>query len=56
MNIVERTVKVRDLIADYSDEQEGGVTRLNGTLKIRPPYQGEYVYKDEQREAVIETS
>ena len=55
MNIVERTVKVRDLIAGSSDNQEGGVTGLNGTLNIRPPYQREYVYKDEQREAVIET-
>lgn len=34
---------------------KNGVIGLGGKLDIRPPYQREFIYKDKQREAVIET-
>lgn len=46
---------VRDLTKDYEDNQEGGVVGYGGRLDIRPPFQREFVYKDKQRDAVIET-
>ena len=55
MKIELRTVKVRDLIADYKDAQEKGVTAWGGLLDVRPAYQREFIYKDRQRDAVIDT-
>lgn len=46
---------VRELIANYRDDGEGGVTGYSGNLDIRPPYQREFIYKDKQRDAVIDT-
>ena len=40
---------------DYHDDGEGGVRGYGGKLDIRPPFQREFVYKDKQRDAVIET-
>ena len=48
-------VTVRDLVEDYHDDGEGGVCGYGGKLDIRPPFQREFVYKDKQRDAVIET-
>ena len=48
-------ISVRDLVADYNDNGEGGVVGYGGRLDIRPPFQREFVYKDKQRNAVIET-
>lgn len=55
MRITERKITVRDLVEDYKDNGVGGVVGLGGNLNIRPPYQREFVYKDEQRAAVINT-
>ena len=46
---------VRELVEDYEDDAEGGVTGYGGKLDIRPPYQREFVYKDKQRNAVIDS-
>ena len=46
---------VRDLTNDYQDNLEEGVVGFGGKLDIRPPYQREFVYKDKQRDAVINT-
>lgn len=46
---------IRDLTADYEDNEEAGVVGYGGELDIRPPYQREFIYKDKQRDAVIET-
>jgi len=46
---------IRDLTAGYEDKEEGGVVGYDGKLDIRPPYQREFIYKDKQRDAVIET-
>src|SRR5699024_1561660 len=37
------------------DNEEGGVFGYGGKLDIRPPYQREFIYKDKQRNAVIDT-
>ena len=46
---------IRDLTAGYEDNAEAGVVGYDGKLDIRPPYQREFIYKDRQRDAVIET-
>lgn len=55
MKIEPRQIAVRDLVEDYSDDGEGGVRGYGGRLDIRPPYQREFVYRDKQRNAVVET-
>ncbi len=53
MNVYEQKLTIRDLAEEYSDNDEGGVTGYGGRLDIRPAYQREFVYKDKQRDAVI---
>lgn len=56
MNITHAQIKIRDLIKEYQDDtQTGRVSGYGGKLDIRPAYQREFVYKDKQRDAVIET-
>ncbi len=55
MKIALTKVTVRDLVKGYIDDGEGGVRGYGGKLDIRPPFQREFVYKDKQRDAVIET-
>lgn len=46
---------VRELVEDYEDNNEGGVTGYGGKLDIRPPFQREFIYKDKERNAVIDS-
>ncbi len=46
---------VQELIEDYSDDGEGGVTGYGGKLDIRPPFQREFIYNDKKRNAVIDS-
>ena len=55
MKIELKEVTVRELFDGYQDNEENGVVGFGGKLDIRPPYQREFIYKDKQREAVIET-
>ncbi|MCY4610833.1 MAG: DUF262 domain-containing protein [Gammaproteobacteria bacterium] len=55
MKIDLKKITVRDLVKDYHDDGEDGVRGYGGNLDIRPPFQREFVYKDKQRDAVIET-
>lgn len=55
MQITETKVKVSDLYKNYSDNGDGGVVGYDGKLTIRPAFQRKFVYKDKQRDAVIET-
>lgn len=55
MDIELKRIKVRDLVEGYEDNNEHGVVAYDGKLDVRPPYQREFVYKDKQRDAVIET-
>lgn len=50
-----KEIKVRDVFKGYSDNQENGVVGYDGKLDIRPPYQREFIYKEKERNAVIET-
>ncbi len=55
MKIELKQITVRELTNDYKDNAEAGVVRYGGKLDIRPPYQREFIYKDKQRDAVINT-
>ncbi len=55
MKIELKEIPVRDLVAGYEDNEEAGVVGYGGKLDIRPPYQREFIYKDKQRNAVIDT-
>jgi hypothetical protein len=53
MKIKLKDLTVRDLVAGYLDDGEGGVVGYGGKLDIRPPFQREFIYSGKQREAVI---
>ena len=55
MNIKPLDLTVRELVKGYKDDGEGGVTGYGGKLDIRPPYQREFIYKDKERNAVIDS-
>ncbi|MCY4610655.1 MAG: DUF262 domain-containing protein [Gammaproteobacteria bacterium] len=55
MEVVLKELQVQDLVSQYEDNDEDGVRGYFGKLDIRPPYQRNFVYKKEQRNAVIET-
>ena len=55
MKIELKKIKIRELVEGYVDNEEEGVFAWGGKLNIRPKYQREFVYKDKQREAVIDT-
>lgn len=55
MKISMREIPVKDVVSGYIDDETHGVLGLSGRLNIRPPYQREFVYKDKQRDAVIES-
>lgn len=55
MNIELKEISVQELTQNYQDNEENGVIGYGGKLDIRPPYQREFIYKDKQRDAVIDT-
>ena len=55
MKIELKEITIRQLTEGYEDMEEAGVVGFNGKLDIRPPYQREFIYKDKQRNAVIDT-
>ncbi|MFH2069716.1 MAG: DUF262 domain-containing protein [Elusimicrobiota bacterium] len=55
MKIDLQKIKIRKVITGYKDSAEEGVVAYGGKLDIRPKYQREFVYKEKQRDAVIET-
>ena len=56
MKIDLHKISIRKVVADYKEiPGEGGVTAYDGKLDIRPKYQREFVYKEKQRNAVMET-
>lgn len=55
MQITLKEIYIRDLVEGYADNQEEGVFGFGGRLNIRPAYQREFIYKEKQRNAVIET-
>jgi len=55
MKIDLHKIKVRKVVDGYKDSREEGVVAYSGKLDIRPKYQREFVYKEKQRDAVVET-
>lgn len=64
MKIKLREIPVQDVVRyskhlkecqGYVDREEEGVYGMEGRLNIRPIYQREFIYKDKQRDAVINT-
>jgi hypothetical protein len=55
MKIELKEIAIRDLVEGYEDKGEEGVYGYSGNLNIRPAYQREFVYKDKQRDEVINT-
>jgi len=55
MTITETKITIRDLVKDYEDKEEEGVSGYSGKLDIRPAYQREFIYNDAERKAVINT-
>ena len=55
MKIELHKITVRELTQGYVDNNENGVRAFGGKLDVRPPFQREFVYKEKQRDAVIDT-
>lgn len=56
MEVKEHKIKVSEIIAGYeNDEETGRVEAYGGKLNVRPAYQREFVYKENQQKAVIRT-
>ena len=55
MKITLKKVTVKEVCEGYVDNDEEGVFGYGGRLDIRPKYQREFIYKDKERNAVINT-
>jgi hypothetical protein len=55
MDVELRELTVCDLADGYQDKADEGVVAFGGKLDIRPPYQREFIYNPQQRDAVIHT-
>jgi len=55
MKIKLKEITIRHLTDGFVDNDEQGVVAYGGKLDIRPPYQREFIYKDKQRNAVIDS-
>jgi len=50
-----KKITIDELVKGYEDNQDGGVVGYGGELDIRPPFQREFIYEDDERAAVIDT-
>ncbi len=55
MKIQLKEIPIKDVTNGYINDNEEWVVGFGGKLNIRPKYQREFVYKDSQRNSVIET-
>lgn len=56
MEIKLKEITIRELVENYEEDEETSRVRgFGGKLDIRPIYQREFVYKENQRNAVIDT-
>jgi hypothetical protein len=55
MKIKMHEIPISDVFNGYQDSDEEGVVAYGGKLNVRPAYQREFVYKDKQRDEVINT-
>lgn len=55
MKIELKRIPIRDVFSGYVNSDEEGVVGYFGKLNIRPKYQREFIYKDEQRDNVLKS-
>lgn len=56
MKIQLKQIKIKDIVNGYqNNDEDNSVIGFGGKLNIRPKYQREFVYKDKQRDEVINT-
>jgi len=55
MKIELKDITIKKVFEGFLDDAEAGVVAYGGKLDIRPPYQREFIYKDKQRDAVIDS-
>ena len=55
MKIELQKIKIKDVFNGYKDSKEEGIVGFGGKLDIRPKFQREFVYKEAQRNSVIDT-
>lgn len=55
MKVELHEITIRELVDGYMNNESEGVVGYGGRLNIRPKYQREFVYKEKQRNAVIDT-
>jgi len=55
MKIELKRVSVRAIVNGYENNKEEGVIGYGGKLNIRPKYQREFIYKEKQAVAVVDT-
>lgn len=55
MKIELQKISIREVVEGFKDSREEGVVAYRGKLDVRPKYQREFVYKDKQRDAVLDT-
>ena len=55
MKIEMHEIPIYEVVDGYLDSADNGVVAYHGRLDVRPPFQREFVYKDNQRDEVIRT-
>ena len=55
LKIEEMKITVGEITKGYINNDEQGVRGYNGLLDIRPPYQREFIYNEQEQCAVINT-
>lgn len=55
MKIELHEISIKEIADGYLDQDELGVVGYHGKLNIRPKYQREFIYKEDKRNAVINT-
>jgi len=55
MKIELKEITIKEVANKYKNSDEEGVVGFGGKLNVRPKYQREFIYKDDKRNAVIET-
>lgn len=53
MKITEKKIKIKDIIENYKDDGQNGVTAYDGLLIVRPEYQREFIYDLPEQRNVI---
>jgi hypothetical protein len=55
MKIQTPNITIKDLVKDYKDDGQNGVTAYGGKLNVRPAFQRAFVYEPNDRDKVMQT-